>query len=167
MSQQTEECQDKLLNGQCTKGKDCEICNKKVKDKMKELELNTNAKVFVPKKKKEKVETINLNVNASEYIPIENRNNLENKKNNMPVESNDLNQEYIDQDELDKFEDDLAEEDIMAEMEESDDEDKWFPQYQNCECCKGFVYRCKGETCKSLGQCFCKMKDDCEEKLEV
>ena len=47
---------------------------------------------------------------------------------------------------------------------DSDDEDKWIPKYKDCPCCYGFVYKCKGDTCASLGQCFCKMKDDVEEE---
>ena len=57
----------------------------------------------------------------------------------------------------------LVENDILDELEESDDEDKWYPNYKDCECYKGFVYKCKGTTCESLGQCYCKMKDDCED----
>ena len=48
----------------------------------------------------------------------------------------------------------------------SEDEDMWFPMYRNCECCKGFVFKCKGKTCADLGQCFCKMKDECDKKLD-
>ena len=33
---------------------------------------------------------------------------------------------------------------------------------KDCECCHGFVYKCAGESCKSLGQCYCKMKDEVE-----
>ena len=47
---------------------------------------------------------------------------------------------------------------------DSDDEDKWIPKYKDCPCCYGFVYKCKGDTCASLGQCYCKMKDDVEEE---
>ena len=52
---------------------------------------------------------------------------------------------------------------------DSDDEDKWIPKYKDCPCCYGFVYKCKGDTCSSLGQCYCKMKDDVEdeEKKEI
>ena len=35
-------------------------------------------------------------------------------------------------------------------------------KYKNCTCCKGYVYKCNGDTCKSLGQCYCKMSDECE-----
>ena len=48
--------------------------------------------------------------------------------------------------------------------DEDEDKDKWIPKYKDCECCYGFVYSCKGDTCASLGQCFCKMKDDIEEE---
>ena len=33
---------------------------------------------------------------------------------------------------------------------------------KDCECCHGFVYKCAGESCKNLGQCYCKMKDEVE-----
>ena len=51
---------------------------------------------------------------------------------------------------------------ILQEESDSADEDKWYPKYKDCECCKGFVYKCKGDACQSLGQCYCKMKDDCD-----
>ena len=44
----------------------------------------------------------------------------------------------------------------------SEDEDKWLPKYKDCECCHGFVYKRDGESCKNLGQCYCKMKDKVE-----
>ena len=65
-----------------------------------------------------------------------------------------------DGDELaDKFFDEIIDENniLFDEDDESDDE-KWFPKYRNCDCCKGFVYKCEGDTCKSLGKCYCKIK---------
>ncbi len=69
---------------------------------------------------------------------------------------------------------DVVENEIMNELakqrklddssEESEDEDKWIPKYKDCECCSGFVYKCKGEACLSLGECYCKMKDDMDEQ---
>ena len=63
---------------------------------------------------------------------------------------------------------DMVEADIMEEMgnDESEDEDKWLPKYKDCECCHGFVFKCKGETCADLGQCYCKMKDDCDKQVD-
>ena len=76
-------------------------------------------------------------------------------------------------DEIDEEISKEIEKEVMSEMEkirfiqdDSEDEDKWFPDYQNCKCCQGFVYNCKGEICSSLGQCYCKMKDDIEEDIE-
>ena len=65
---------------------------------------------------------------------------------------------------------DEMEKEMKRENEnDSDDEDKWIPKYKDCPCCYGFVYKCKGDTCSSLGQCYCKMKDDVEdeEKKEI
>ena len=67
------------------------------------------------------------------------------------------------------------EKEVMDEMQkirfienddDSEDKDKWFPDYKNCKCCQGFVYNCTGNVCISMGQCYCKMKDDIEEELE-
>ena len=50
---------------------------------------------------------------------------------------------------------DVVENDILDEFgEEPDDEDKWYPKYKDCECCKGFVFKCKGKACENLGQCY-------------
>jgi len=74
-----------------------------------------------------------------------------------------------------------AEEDFMNEIDEkevkeviteegledeSSDEDKWFPRFRNCDCCKGFIYNCKGETCTNMRYCYCKMKVACESYLK-
>ena len=54
----------------------------------------------------------------------------------------------------------------IVEYVEADDEDKWFPKYKDCDCCQGFIFKCKGQTCSDLGQCYCKMKDDCDKQVE-
>ena len=149
---QEEKCLDKEMNGVCSKGKDCPICNK-IKRK-EENKLNINAVEYMHRKKNE--EKIKLNLNAKEYRPKQ-------KENIEEVEENN--------EELDMIMKDMIENDILDEMAENDsldsdsaDEDKWYPKYKDCECCKGFVYKCKGEACQSLGQCYCKMKDDCDEE---
>lgn len=152
-SNQVEICEDKELNGGvCPKGKDCTICNKKKDKPSSEFHppLNIGAKEYVHSKKREQ-EKLNFNLNANEYVP---------KKNGGKTEDND---DEEDQEQLDMIMKDVVENDILDELEESDDEDKWYPNYKDCECCKGFVYKCKGTACESLGQCYCKMKDDCED----
>ena len=143
-------CEDKQLNGVCSKGADCEICNPK--NQIKDI-LNPGAKEYVPKKKtKQQVpEKLNFNLEAKEFVP---------KSNQEEIEDDDEE----DQEQLDMIMKDVVENDILDEFgEESDDEDKWYPKYKDCECCKGFVYKCKGKACENLGQCYCKMKDDCED----
>jgi len=55
--------------------------------------------------------------------------------------------------------------DIMDDEEISDneEEDKWWPKYQNCDCCKGYIYRGSGKACEHLDSCYCKIKDDVED----
>ena len=168
-------CKDKLLNGVCTKGKDCEFCNRKVEPEKKAdagvinvKDLNLKAKEFIPKSKKN--DKLKFNPNAKEYIPMAARPKEEDKKDEEKEneDDNEINEDDLkNQEEMDMIENNLIEDELMDQLDDdSEDEDKWFPKYQNCECCKGFVYKCNGEACKSLGQCFCKMKDDCDENIE-
>ena len=67
----------------------------------------------------------------------------------------------------DEIIDEMAQEMQKKENDDNDDydedEDKWIPKYKDCPCCYGFVYKCKGDTCATLGQCYCIMKDEIEE----
>ena len=123
-----------------------------------------------------------LNKDAKEYIPTKNRipkiidfnltNNCKPKEIIEYIEADDDedDEEEVDEDVKEKMDiivKDMVEADIIEEMgDESEDEDKWFPKYKDCECCNGFVFKCKGETCADLGQCYCKMKDDCDKQAE-
>ena len=74
---------------------------------------------------------------------------LEEYKNKMDMIANDM----VVNDMIEAAKDDNSDE---------EDENKFFEKYKNCTCCKGYVYKCNGDTCKSLGQCYCKMSDECE-----
>ena len=125
----------------------------------------------------QKIEVIHvnevLNKNAKEYIPTKRRIKREKEESNIQkiqyIEADDDEEEENDiKEKIDKIEKDMIEEEAIEELGDdlSDDEDKWFPMYRDCECCKGFVYNCKGEACVDLGQCYCKMKDECGKKLD-
>ena len=120
--------------------------NKKKEDN----QLNKNAKEYIPTKNR-LPKKLDFNLDAKEYKPKE------------KVEVNDNEEEEV-QEKMDMIVKDMAEDAVMEELgnEESEDEDVWLQKYKDCQCCQGFVYKCKGETCSSLGQCYCKMKDDCE-----
>ena len=117
----------------------------------------------------------NLNKNAKEYVPTKNRipNKLDfnlDAKEYKPkpaveyVEADDDDDDEQIKEQMDMIVKDMVEEEVMQELgdDDSEDEDKWLPKYKDCECCHGFVYKCKGATCQALGQCYCKMKDDCD-----
>ena len=126
-----------------------------------EKSLNTSAEESINSKSRIP-DKLNFNLEANEYKPKE---VLE------YIESDD--DEEIQQ-EFDMIAGDVDESEVMNELanqekldsssDESEDEDKWMPKYKDCECCSGFVYKCKGEACSSLGECYCKMKDDLEEE---
>ena len=114
--------------------------------------LNKEAKEYVPTKNRK----LDLNLEAKEYKP---KNKIKNAELD-DEEDEDVNNK------MDMIANDMVENDIIeaAKDENSDDEDenKFFEKYKNCTCCKGYVYKWNGDTCKSLGQCYCKMSDECE-----
>ena len=120
------------------------------KNQQDENQLNKNAKEYVPTKNRVP-KKLDFNLDAKEYKP---------KEKNV---ANDNEDEEVEE-KMDMIVKDMVEDEVMEELgnEESEDEDKWIQKYKDCQCCHGFVYKCKGETCSSLGQCYCKMKDDCE-----
>ena len=120
------------------------------KNQEEENQLNKNAKEYVPTKNRVP-KKLDFNLDAKEYKPKE------------KIVANDNEDEEVEE-KLDMIVKDMVEEEVMEELgnEDSEDEDKWIQKYKDCQCCHGFVYKCKGETCSSLGQCYCKMKDDCE-----
>ena len=127
--------------------------------------------------------------NFNPDMPSENINNNPNKASSHkselsePAKSNiqdvleyiyikDITEEKV-KEEIDKIVEKEEEKEVMKELEdelnkisddeeEDEDKDEWIPKYKDCKCCYGFVYNCKGEICDSLGQCYCKMKDDVE-----
>ena len=126
--------------------------------------LNTESTEYIPSKN-HIPDKLNFNLAAAEYNPKEITEYLES--------DNDYNDEQI-QEEIDMIIGDVVENEAMNELaeqknldnssEDSEDEDKWIPKYKDCECCSGFVYKCKGEACSSLGECYCKMKDDIDDE---
>ena len=105
----------------------------------------------------------NFNLDAAHYVPKELLNYIENVE--------DYEEEIMEQ--IDDMIGNELEKEVMSELQkhrnmdydyESDDEETWIPDYRNCTCCHGFVYKCKGKTCISMGQCYCKMKDDLEKE---
>ena len=108
---------------------------------------------------------INITLTDEENKPkeiTEEENKFEAEKEEEKVKEviDDLYLKDIQKEVMDEMEKEMKKEDDN----DSDDEDKWIPKYKDCPCCYGFVYKCKGDICASLGQCFCKMKDDVEEE---
>lgn len=137
-------------------------------DPQANIVLNKDAKVYVPKPKQAEVksETLNtdildkLNLDAVEFKPKK----IEEQPNQMIISSleDELEEDEDDDDDIDNIDDLIKKEgiDFQHEEDEESDEEKWFPKYQECSCCKGFIYKCEGEVCKSLGVCFCKAQEE-------
>ena len=114
--------------------------------------LNKEAKEYIPTKNRK----LNFNLEAKEYQPKEKEKNIENDE----EDDEEVNKK------LDMIVNDMVVNDLIEEAKDNDsdeeDENKCYPKYKNCKCCKGYVYKCDGKTCKSLGQCYCKMSDELE-----
>ena len=119
-----------------------------------EKSLNKGAKEYVPTKNRK----LNFNLDAKEYQPKEKQKNKELDEDEDAEVNN----------KLDMIVNDMVVNDLLEEAKDNDsedeDENKFFDKYKNCSCCKGHVYKCNGEACKSLRQCYCKMSDDCEKE---
>ena len=124
------------------------------------------------------VDKDNMNKDAKEYIPTNRRNKEKELPKVLYIEADSDEEEEKEEEEdeeekiikegMDMIEKDLIEVEAIEEMVDdiSEDEDKWLPMYRNCECCKGFVFNCKGKTCSELGKCYCKLKDECDRRLD-
>ena len=138
-----------------------------MKDEEKKETLNKEAKEFIPTKNRVP-DKLPFNENAKEYIPKDKRGGKKNIKIEY-IEGDDEDEEEQVKDQIDMIMKDEIENEAMNELtkegqieDDSEDEDKWLPKYKDCECCHGFVYKCPGESCKNLGQCYCKMRDEVE-----
>ena len=126
-----------------------------------ENELNKDAKEYIPTKNRIP-KIIGFNYTPKDFKPIEVVEYIE------ANDDDEGDEDYEVKEKMDMIVKDMVEADIMEEIgnEESEDEDKWFPKYKDCECCQGFVFKCKGQTCADLGQCYCKMKDECDKQVD-
>ena len=132
--------------------------------KEEENTLRAGATEYIPSKNRVP-DKLNFNLAAAEYNP---------KEIIEYVESDDDDNDEQIQEEIDMIIGDVVENEVMNELakqqkldnssDDSEDEEKWIPKYKDCECCSGFVYKCKGEACSSLGECYCKMKDDIDDE---
>ena len=126
----------------------------------KEQSLNVQAKEYIPTKNR-LPEKLNFNLQAKEYKPKD----PQPQKNVEDIEGEEEEEDEAAKEQMDMMMRDIIEDDVMNDLADdgSDDEEKWYPKYKDCECCHGFVNKCNGESCKALGQCYCKMKDDCDD----
>lgn len=172
-------CLDLETNGNCTLGNSCSICTSEksiekesVSKNDENITFNVNAKTYVPKNKtntnsdtnKQSDEKLSFNLGATEYVPGQKNNQLEQQYVNDEEENDDDDNEEPAGEEFDMIMKDIIKNEILEEIEddESDDE-KWFPKFKDCECCKGFVYKCTGTACSNMGECYCKMKEECDD----
>lgn len=151
--------------------------------------MNLNSKEYVPKQSPSNQSNIQFNMNATEYVPkkqFQNQNQFQqqNYYGGYPQyqqynQGNYMNNQYTqnyNQGQGQQFKEDFEKMKISSEGEgkkvggykgveeygEESDEESWYPKYKDCECCKGFVYKCKGEACSHLRFCVCKIQEECD-----
>jgi len=107
--------------------------------------LNPTASVFIPKK-------INGD-NQTDYYYLNEFNNNNNEDYDYDYNNNHKNQNIY------QYENQAIE--TLIQGDESDKE-IWIPKYQDCDCCQGFVFKCKGPACLNMEVCYCKATDECD-----
>jgi len=139
---------------------------------------NINSNDRIEEIKNNKSTEIKLNVNAVEYRPkiidgykiegLDDENdeleiiekvNIKEEKNEKEINKdndNSLDEFSIINKEIENF----IMEQVEEESEESIDKEDWYPNFKNCSCCKGYVYKCEGSSCQNLGMCFCKAAEE-------
>ena len=142
--------------------------------------MNMNAKEYVPRQnpKTDKSDSIRFNLNANEYVPKKSfqtpqqsnyyaNSNQNNQPTNFP---NNYSKNYNEQI-SENFQNMSVSQNqkkntpskvIEEHMGDESDEESWYPKYKDCECCQGFVYKCKGDACSHLKFCVCKIQEECD-----
>lgn len=137
------------------------IDNSSKQNKTKDIpSLNNKAKEYIPSK----CYTTNINMENNKKILIENQTKFIQESYSEYTEDSNSNSfdEYINK-EIDRetaLHYNIYNKQNINDSYSESDEDKWYPDFKNCECCEGFVYLCKGETCQELNICYCKIKYD-------
>jgi len=179
-------CFDLIVFGNCTRRKECLFCNDTESNVKPSIikDLDVKAQEYIPKKKLQAKQVnsnnnpsmpvtnnhqsntvddtsnqftkLKFNLDAEEYVPRKNMNNC----GNYFVKNYEDDDGNVEGDELEIIMKDIMDDEELSDNEE---EDKWWPKYQNCECCKGYIYRCSGKACEHLDSCYCKIKDDVED----
>ena len=129
------------------------------------IKFNLGAKEFKPKP---------IEINGYKIGGLdEDEEDVDIKFNNKSIE-NDLKEVKIIQANTEKEKDDTAndldiEEIIEQGLDDYDDEEsdgnEWVPQYKNCACCKGYINKCSGVICSSLGVCYCKAQEEFDPEM--
>ncbi len=155
-----------------------------IENKLRNICLNKNAEDFIPKNKKNiemensqinNLKTSNLNITSNVFIPKNLNDDYDDCKNIDFLQQN-QKEEYFSQDEFDYFNNQFNnvenypktnQYDKFEAMEtfigDESDKEIWIPKFQNCECCKGFVYKCVGPACLDMSVCYCKVTDEYDE----
>lgn len=116
----------------------------------------------------------NININSKPHIPNEKINGykvegLDNEEEEENEDDSEDNEDII-EGQLDNIIDNeiINQHDALFldnEEDEISDEDKWYPKFANCECCKGYLHKCENEVCKSLSICYCKAQEDYDPEI--
>jgi len=146
--------------------------------------FNMNAKEFTPTKIKMKVNQENTTNNVYNFSKIKqplfaqynfinnykidnidnNEDNIKDSKENDKPTEEELNmimrdlEENFDN-EYNNYNNDI---DNINDIDNDADDNLFYVSFKDCECCKGYVYNCKGNTCKFLGACYCIVKSECD-----
>ena len=55
--------------------------------------------------------------------------------------------------------------DVNNDDNDENDENEWILKFKNCCCCKGYINKCNGDICSSLGVCYCKAQEEFDPEM--
>ena len=117
--------------------------------------IDINSKPYIPNKK----------INGYDVEGLDDEKDEDNEDNEDDSEEVEIIENQLDQiidNEIINQHDALF---LDNEEDEISDEDKWYPKFANCECCKGYLHKCENEVCKSLSICYCKAQEDYDPEI--
>lgn len=95
-----------------------------------------------------------VNLASKEFVPKD----ISSMQNNQFYDFNQINENN--EDDLYDYEEEFEERIYGPNLEHLENSLMIMAKYKECDCCKGDIYNCIGETCKRLGVCYCFLHDE-------
>ncbi len=138
----------------------------KIQDDLNNIKFNLEAKEFKPKPMEINGYTIGGLDSDDEDVDVKlnQNNNIKDKPEIKVLKANPVKEKDDTANDLDIEE--IIEQGLDDYDDEESDGNEWVPQFKNCSCCKGYINKCSGVICSSLGVCYCKAQEEFDPEMK-